>query len=119
MSITQSKTHSFVVSAPDHTDADSPKRRKDAAEQHIKNMTQFGKDGIFRTGGVTLAHDGINIADGKVTGSMMIFECESITDVKKIIEGDVSWTDRVIRWDHEKLQIIPFFSPVPVPALLT
>ena len=91
------------------------------------------------TGGGSLAHDNYDYQGGaKLTGSIMIFECESIEAVKKIIEEDVYWTEPVVcniffsrclgqlptdcgitQWDHEKLQIIPFFSPAPVPALMT
>ncbi len=54
---------------------------------------------MFRsgTGGGSLAHDSYDFLNGaKLTGSIMIFESESIEAVRKIIEDDVYWTEPVV-----------------------
>ncbi|KAI0089636.1 hypothetical protein BDY19DRAFT_889336 [Irpex rosettiformis] len=113
-----STTFSFLVVAPDYMDADASKRRNDAKDSHIEHMGKFGKAGILRAGGGMLPADNYDFSSGaKVTGSFMIFEAESIEAVKQIIEEDIFWTQSV--WDHEKLQIIPFYSPLPIPPLMS
>ncbi|KAI0797359.1 hypothetical protein BC629DRAFT_1439235 [Irpex lacteus] len=117
MSQPQPKTYSFLVVAPDYTDTNALKMRNENQAAHVEHMGDVGKAGILRTGGGSLAHDSYDFLNGaKLTGSIMIFESESIEAVRKIIEDDVYWTEPV--WDHEKLQIIPFFSPAPIPPLM-
>ncbi|KAI0340431.1 hypothetical protein BDW22DRAFT_1334556 [Trametopsis cervina] len=116
MSQAQAQTYSFLVCAPDYPDVPATNRRAATRAQHVEHMGKLGKDGVLRTGGGMLAPDEYGAVERTVRGSIMIFECESLDAVRKIIEEDVYWTTLV--WDHERLSIIPFFSPAPVPALM-
>jgi len=67
----------------------------------------------------------------KPLGSCIIYEAESLDAVKKMVESDVYYTAGVvsalsyvlysrtlltgIKWDREKLVIVPFLSATPFP----
>ena len=69
----------------------------------------------------------------KLIGSLMVFEAESLEEVRKVIEDDVYYRTGVVRsifrlvcadadadvqWDKEKLTILPWISAHPLPPFV-
>ena len=71
----------------------------------------------------------------RLIGSFIIYEAESLETVRRMVEEDIYYTDGVVRtltyvlatadtflstrnqWDKEKLVIVPWLSPTPLPTL--
>ncbi|KAI0359259.1 hypothetical protein OH77DRAFT_1447326 [Trametes cingulata] len=101
----------FAVYAPDYTDEEAIQRRLAVRQSHLDAAA---KNKSMKVGGAMLApNEALDTPDAerKMIGSMMIIECDSYADAKKMIESDVYWTGNV--WDKEKTVIRPFVSPKP------
>lgn len=83
--------------------------------EHLKGVDVLIKNGILKFGGPFLAPE---LTDDKgrkkMMGSLVIYEAESVEEVRKIIEADIYSTNGV--WDKERLLILPFVPSVPWPS---
>ncbi len=59
----------FLLTAYDDTDADALKRRMDSRPEHLSNIAGLKRKGEFLFGGAILDED------GKMIGSMIVYEC--------------------------------------------
>ncbi|KZV62278.1 hypothetical protein PENSPDRAFT_658220 [Peniophora sp. CONT] len=112
---TPSVKHKFVVWAPDQVDALT--RRLSVREAHLKGAGQLKEKGILLYGGATLTPESIAAiqpSEKKMTGSMLLYEAESIDVIREIIEKDVYYVNNV--WDTGKIVIAPFVGAMPWPA---
>ena len=113
--ITKAK-YTFMVYAPDYTDPETYSRRMAVRQQHLDNAKSLKLQGVMRAhaglmtsnviarlttlpgiGGGLLAPETHQTADKKLIGSMLVFEMESLEDVRKLVESDVYWTSNVVR----------------------
>ncbi|THH13829.1 hypothetical protein EW146_g6430 [Bondarzewia mesenterica] len=100
----------FIIWAPDYMDEDVLPRRQSLLQKHLEGIYALAAKGWFKSGGYTVTPETTTnaVAERKVTGSLLIVEDESVEAVKKTIEADCFWTEKI--WDHEKLDIRPYFS---------
>ncbi|KAI0644898.1 hypothetical protein C8Q79DRAFT_739400 [Trametes meyenii] len=99
----------FAVYAPDYTDEEAIQRRLAVRESHLANAAA---NPAIKVGGAMLSpNEALDAPDAekKMIGSMLVLECASYADAKKIIESDVYWSGNV--WDKENTVIRPFVSP--------
>ncbi|KAF9268783.1 hypothetical protein L218DRAFT_994608 [Marasmius fiardii PR-910] len=102
----------FVVYAPDKES--SLDRRYEVRQQHLNEIDPLIKSGVVKVGGMMVdPKSDLSLPQKKATGSLMIYEAESLEQVKKMVEGDIYYTSGV--WDEEKLIICPFFAATPWP----
>ncbi|KAG9033229.1 hypothetical protein FRB95_000408 [Tulasnella sp. JGI-2019a] len=106
-SATPSK-NTFVVWAPDFDDAEAFSRRLQVREQHLANGAAKAKKGTIKLGGAMLTPESITGGDRKMVGSMLLFEADSLEEVRKLVEEDVYFKGKV--WDPSKLVILPFVT---------
>ncbi|KDQ09787.1 hypothetical protein BOTBODRAFT_116673 [Botryobasidium botryosum FD-172 SS1] len=111
MSSTATPTkHTFIIWAPDCTDAEAFSRRMSVREEHlagVKADIAKGEHWDLKIGGAILTPESIlPDAQKKMIGSAFIVAAEDIESLRKRIESDVYYTARV--WDPEKLVILPF-----------
>ncbi|EMD33191.1 hypothetical protein CERSUDRAFT_126342 [Gelatoporia subvermispora B] len=105
----------FLVYAPDYTDAEAPQRRLAVRPKHLEGARQLVAEGVIRVGGAMLSPESIQPgAEKKMVGSTMIYEAESLEAVKKIVEEDPYYVGNV--WDKEKLVILPYAAATPLPG---
>jgi len=52
------------------------------------------------------------LTDKKFVGSVLLYEADSIEDVRKLVERDVYWTGNVVRWFT-----IPISCTLTVPSV--
>ncbi|ETW86386.1 hypothetical protein HETIRDRAFT_407983 [Heterobasidion irregulare TC 32-1] len=100
----------FIIWAPDYTAEDVLPRRQSLLQKHLEGIYALAAKGWFKSGGYTVTPETTTnpVPERKVTGSMLIVEDESVEAVRKLIEVDCYWTENI--WDHEKLEIRPYFS---------
>ncbi|VDB90507.1 unnamed protein product [Peniophora sp. CBMAI 1063] len=112
---TPSVKHKFVVWAPDQADALT--RRLSVRSSHLETAGKLKQDGILLYGGAMLTPESvaaIQPSEKKMTGSMLLFEAESIDTVRELVEKDVYYVNNV--WDTQKIVIAPFVGAMPWPA---
>ncbi|KAF9434401.1 hypothetical protein BGZ76_008084 [Entomortierella beljakovae] len=91
----------FIVIARDYTDPDALKRRLSVRPKHLEGANELKKSGKLHLGGALLSD---HSDTGRMVGSVMIFNADSIQEVKEIVERDQYVTGKV--WEH--YDIIPF-----------
>ncbi|TDL20330.1 hypothetical protein BD410DRAFT_725993 [Rickenella mellea] len=108
MSNAQRNLYTFIVYAPDKTDDGALQRRLNVRPTHMARGSDLSKNGTLKLGGAMLTPECITTPDAKkeMIGSVLLFEAETIEDVKKIVETDIYYTSGV--WDTEKIVIKPF-----------
>lgn len=105
----------FIVWAPDYSDADAVNRRKVATEAHVVNVRKHVQSGHLRVGGFTITPESIGrpIQEQVKTGSSFIFHADNVEQVRTYVEEDPYWAANV--WDKEKLEIHPIVLPTITP----
>ncbi|KAI0029247.1 hypothetical protein K488DRAFT_56816 [Vararia minispora EC-137] len=105
----------FVAWCPDYTDPDALSRRLAVRTAHLEGIKQTVADGSLKFGGYTTAPESVGKPPGehKINGSTMIFEAESVEEVRRRIEEDPYWAGNV--WDKEKVDIRPIFASSATP----
>ncbi|KAH0827559.1 hypothetical protein J3R83DRAFT_4280 [Lanmaoa asiatica] len=105
--LTVPKYHPYLVWAPDYTDDGALARRMAVRPRHFITANKQIKQGILKVAGglVTPESQDAAPADKKFVGSVLLYEVDSIEDVRKLVEQDIYWTENV--WDKEKLIILP------------
>ncbi|KAG8999103.1 hypothetical protein FRB94_006439 [Tulasnella sp. JGI-2019a] len=93
-SATPSK-NTFVVWAPDFDDAEAFSRRLQVRGQHLANGAAKAKEGTIKLGGAMLTPESITGGDRKMVGSMLLFEADSLEEVRKLVEEDVYFKGKV------------------------
>ncbi|KAL0579748.1 hypothetical protein V5O48_002242 [Marasmius crinis-equi] len=112
MSSTSKPLLKFVVWAPDTEGALD--QRYQVRQRHLEGAAPLIKSGIMKVGGMTVdPTSDLSAAQKKATGSMLIYEAESLEKVKELVESDIYYTSGV--WDKEKLVIAPLFTVTPWP----
>ncbi|KAI9572119.1 hypothetical protein HD554DRAFT_2015349 [Boletus coccyginus] len=98
--------HSYLVWAPDCTDGGALARRMAVRPKHFITANKQIKQGILKVAGglITPESQDAALADKKFVGSALLYEADSIEDVRKLVEQDVYWTENV--WDKDKLVIL-------------
>ncbi|GBB85390.1 hypothetical protein RclHR1_11940003 [Rhizophagus clarus] len=97
----------FLLLARDYTDVETYSRRLSVREKHLERAKLAKERGFLIMGGPILANPEPNVensAEGKMVGSLFIFEAESEEQVRKEIEQDPYIINKV--W--EKYEILPF-----------
>lgn len=102
----------FVVYAPDYADEEGLSRRLAARPKHLERAKPLIESGTLKVGGAMVTPETIHTESKKMTGSVMIFEAESLEFVQDLIHNDPYWVEKV--WDHEKTVIMPFMSGRPL-----
>ncbi|KAJ7255307.1 hypothetical protein C8J57DRAFT_1075849 [Mycena rebaudengoi] len=103
----------FFVYAPDKTDEGALERRLSVRPKHLENAAQLIKDGTIRVGGALVTPESLTSANKEMTGSVIIYEAESLEAVTKIVQSDIYYTAGV--WDPERMVISPFVAATPFP----
>ena len=88
----------FLLLAYDGTDAGALQRRMKVREDHFRRITLLKKAGEFLCGGAILDDD------GKMIGSMIVYEFPDIQSLKESLKDEPYLTGGV--W--EKTEIKPF-----------
>ncbi len=88
----------FLLVAFDGTDADGINRRLKVREEHLSKIALLRQRGEFITGGAILDDD------GKMTGSMIIYEFPDRKSLDASLQNEPYFTEGV--W--EKIEIKPF-----------
>ena len=110
--------HTFLLWAPDYTDADALNRRLAVRPKHFENARPLTKSGVMSTyeyhptpsprrmsgsyltttelGGALIDPPTYNTSERKMIGSMIIYEAESMEAVRKIVEEDIYYTGGVV-----------------------
>ncbi|KAF9977496.1 hypothetical protein BGZ73_005883 [Actinomortierella ambigua] len=73
----------FLVVAWDYTDADAVKRRLDVRPAHLKDAQALKASKTLQAGGAILTD---HTENGKMKGSIMIFNADSEDEVRKLVE---------------------------------
>ncbi|ORZ22333.1 hypothetical protein BCR42DRAFT_405963 [Absidia repens] len=84
-STTPASRQLFAVIARDHGGEECLQRRLSVRREHIENAQKSYVKGTLRSGGALLDND----KDGKMVGSLMIIEAESLEKAHKFVEGDI------------------------------
>ncbi|KAF9070870.1 hypothetical protein BDP27DRAFT_1292119 [Rhodocollybia butyracea] len=105
----------FFVYAPDKTEEGTFAKRKAIRNEHLVRIRTVISSGMIRVGGVLLTPESASKPpeEQKMIGSTLIFEADSLEEVRKIIEEDVYYKEGV--WDPEKLVILPMLAATPIP----
>ncbi|KAG1745495.1 uncharacterized protein EDB91DRAFT_1050022 [Suillus paluster] len=119
MSSTQSLPK-FFVWAPDYTDDGALQRRMAVRPPHLENIKTLAGQGTLRY--MTPESVDAAAADKKFVGSCMIYEGGNIDVVRKLVEEDVYYESDVVycrgvRWDKEKLVILPIALATALPPV--
>ncbi|KAF9785785.1 hypothetical protein BJ322DRAFT_1004377 [Thelephora terrestris] len=108
----QLQKHHFMVYAPDSTEPGTLQRRLALRPEHLERINTLRTSGVLKVIGPTLTPESVLPgAEQKLNGSLLIAEASSIEEVKKIVEGDVFYTENV--WDKEKMIITPMILAHP------
>ncbi|KAF8441437.1 hypothetical protein L210DRAFT_3398717 [Boletus edulis BED1] len=101
------RSNTYLVWAPDHTDGGALARRMAVRPRHFVTANKHIKQGILKVAGGLLTPESENAppADKTFFGSVLLYEADSIEDVRKLIEQDLYWTENV--WDKDRLSILP------------
>ncbi|KAG7090926.1 hypothetical protein E1B28_010000 [Marasmius oreades] len=102
----------FVVYAPDKEG--TLDLRYQVRQRHLDGIVPTVKSGVMKLGGMMVDPESdVNLPQKKAIGSLVIYEAESVEQVKRMVETDIYYTSGV--WDQEKLVICPFFAATPWP----
>ncbi|KAG7090927.1 hypothetical protein E1B28_010000 [Marasmius oreades] len=83
-------------------------------QRHLDGIVPTVKSGVMKLGGMMVDPESdVNLPQKKAIGSLVIYEAESVEQVKRMVETDIYYTSGV--WDQEKLVICPFFAATPWP----
>ena len=88
----------FLLLAYDGTDAEALQRRLNVRDEHLRRISGLKKDGEFLFGGAILDNE------GKMTGSMIVYDFPDRTALDEMLKNEPYFTDGV--W--ERLEIKPF-----------
>jgi uncharacterized protein YciI len=88
----------FLLTAYDGTDAEAPERRLKVRESHLKKISMLKKSGGFLFGGAILD------ADGKMTGSMIVYDFPDRQSLDAMLKEEPYISEGV--W--KKIEIKPF-----------
>ena len=88
----------FLLLAHDGTDPDALARRMKVREEHLRRISGLKKDGEFLFGGAILDEN------GKMTGSMIVYEFPDRQALEEMLKNEPYFTEGV--W--EKTEIKPF-----------
>ncbi|KAF9168232.1 hypothetical protein DFQ27_004264 [Actinomortierella ambigua] len=91
----------FLVVAWDHTDGEALNRRLSVRPAHMKGALELKESKTLQLGGAILTD---HTENGKMKGSIMIFNADSEDEVRKLVEKDQYVVGKV--W--EKYDIYPF-----------
>ncbi|KAG0702982.1 hypothetical protein DFH29DRAFT_804155 [Suillus ampliporus] len=99
--------HQYMVWAPDYTDGGTLARRMAVRPKHMLGANKLIKQGVIKVAGGLLTPESQDAEsqDRKIVGSALIYEAESLEDVRSFVEADLYWKEGV--WDKEKLVILP------------
>ncbi|KAI0258813.1 hypothetical protein BC834DRAFT_909384 [Gloeopeniophorella convolvens] len=92
----------FVVWAPDYTDAEAFSRRLAIRAEHLEGIKQLVAGGWIKIGGALSDPETVGV-DAKLNGSLLIVEDESVAAVRAVLAKDPYWTGNV--WDKERVDI--------------
>ncbi|KAI0253489.1 hypothetical protein BJV78DRAFT_1123046 [Lactifluus subvellereus] len=107
--------HLFAVYAPDYMGPGILERRLSVRERHLKGIGRMLDNRIMKFGGALLAPEPTDESGRKkMTGSLMLYEAESIEEVRKAVKSDIYYESGV--WDKEKLVILPFVPAMNWPS---
>jgi uncharacterized protein YciI len=93
----------FLLLATDYTDAEAYSRRLSVREEHLERAKAAKERGFVIAGGAILGNVESNV-EGKMVGSLFIFEAENEEQIRKEVEQD----PYVIKKVWEKYEIFPF-----------
>ncbi|KAN0090940.1 hypothetical protein V8E55_004506 [Tylopilus felleus] len=101
------RSHTYLVWAPDYADDGALARRMTVRPRHFITANKLIKQGILKVAGglITPESQDAAPADKKFVGSVLLYEADSIEEVRKLVEQDLYWTENV--WHKEKLLILP------------
>ena len=88
----------FLLVAYDGTDPGAHDRRMKCRPEHLEKIAKVKKAGQFLCGGAILDDE------GKMIGSMILYEVENRTELDRLLEKEPYVTNKV--WD--KIEIRPF-----------
>ncbi|CAG8639129.1 1417_t:CDS:2 [Funneliformis caledonium] len=94
----------FLLLATDYTDAEAYSRRLSARNDHLARAKLAKEQGTIVLGGAILANVENSNTEGKMIGSLIIFEAENEEQIRQEIEKDPYVINKV--W--EKYEIYPF-----------
>ncbi|ESK91023.1 hypothetical protein Moror_16328 [Moniliophthora roreri MCA 2997] len=105
----------FYVHAPDRKEEGTFQKRLSVRPQHLELLKANVADGSVRVAGVMLTEESLHAAqeDRKMIGSTLIWEAESVEEVRKKIESDPYYQNDV--WDKEKIVITPLMAATSIP----
>ncbi|KAJ3369618.1 hypothetical protein GGF31_005135 [Allomyces arbusculus] len=92
----------FLVTLPDYTDKDALARRMAARPKHLAHAAELQQQGIVMAGGAILDKPS---EDGKMQGSVMLYNAESLDHVHELLKTDPYVLGRV--WDYDNATITP------------
>ncbi|ESK91022.1 hypothetical protein Moror_16327 [Moniliophthora roreri MCA 2997] len=108
------KLSKFLVYAPDNTKEGTHELRCQVRERHLAAVQPVIKSGVMKVGGMMV--DPLSDPEApqkQAKGSLIIYEAESMEQVRAMVESDIYYTSGV--WDREKLVICPFLPATPFP----
>ncbi|KAG1727599.1 hypothetical protein EDB19DRAFT_191617 [Suillus lakei] len=99
--------HHYMVWAPDYTEEGTLARRMAIRPKHLLGAKKLIAQGSMKVAGGLLTPESQDAEpqDRKFVGSALIYEAESLEDVRRRVEADLYWKEGV--WDKEKLVILP------------
>lgn len=95
---TMAEKQTFVVWAPAHTGPEALGRRVAVRPAHLQHLGELTAQGSLKLGGPISDPE-----SGDASGSMIVFEAESVAAVRKILENDPYW--KADFWDKERIEI--------------
>ncbi|KAJ1675095.1 hypothetical protein EV182_001947 [Spiromyces aspiralis] len=87
----------YMVTAYDFKDSDAINRRMAAREQHLKVAGEMHSAKRLVYGGAILSDE------GKMVGSTLVYEADSIDEVRELVKNDPYTVGKV--WDPENTTI--------------
>ncbi|KAF9906913.1 hypothetical protein EC991_011476 [Linnemannia zychae] len=100
---TNAVKNQFLVIARDYQDPEALTRRLDVRPKHLVGVRALHKTGTLQSGGALLTD---HSETGRMVGSVMIFQADTVEEVRQLIENDHYYSGKV--W--EEYQILPFRS---------
>ncbi|KIO16011.1 hypothetical protein M407DRAFT_196882 [Tulasnella calospora MUT 4182] len=95
----------FAVWAPD---SDAPGTMELRMKVGPAHGAKLGADPNNRVAGPLICPESPAEGGTKIFGSLVLFEANSLEEVREKIEQDIYWTSGV--WDKSKLTILPFLQ---------
>ncbi|KAG9044714.1 hypothetical protein FS837_007656 [Tulasnella sp. UAMH 9824] len=95
----------FVVWAPD---SDAPGTQELRMKVGPEHGARIGADPTNRVAGPLISPESPTAGGTKIFGSLVLFEANSLEEVRAKVEQDLYWTSGV--WDKSKLTILPFIQ---------